>query len=82
MLFVQVIVYMCFTISYPLNTIYNATVLIIGGSKSAERTAIENFVLFLTSGFLLNFYSTASFFIFLTSSAFRRELRQVLCCRN
>jgi hypothetical protein len=78
MLFVQIIVYMFFTISYPINTLYNAIVLIIGGSKSTERAAIENFVLFMTSSFLLNFYSAASFFVFLTSGAFRKELRQVL----
>ncbi|UJR08729.1 hypothetical protein I4U23_012986 [Adineta vaga] len=77
MLFIQILVYMSFTISYPLNTLYNAAVLIIGGTKSAERTAIENFVLFITSGFLLNFYSAASFFVFSTSSAFRKELRQI-----
>jgi hypothetical protein len=77
MLFVQIVVYMTFTISYPLNTLYNAVVLIIGGTKTTERTAIENFVLFITSGFLLNFYSAASFFVFLTSSAFRKELRQI-----
>ncbi|CAF1023007.1 unnamed protein product [Adineta steineri] len=77
MLFVQIVVYMCFTIAYPLNTLYNAIVLIIGGSKTTQRTAIENFVLFMTSSFLLNFYSAASFFVFLTSSAFRKELRQV-----
>jgi len=80
MLFVQIIVYMIFTISYPLNTLYNAIVLIIGGTKTAERTYIENFVLFITSSFLLNFYSAASFFIFLTSNAFRRELRQIFAC--
>jgi hypothetical protein len=80
MLFVQIIVYMIFTISYPLNTVYNAVVLIIGGTKTAERTAIENFVLFMTSSFLLNFYSAASFFVFLTSSAFRKELRQIFAC--
>ena len=77
MLFVQVIVYMSFTFSYPVQTLYNATVLIIGGTKSAERTAIENFTLFLTSAFLLNFYSAASFFVFMTSTAFRKELRQI-----
>ncbi|CAF0890220.1 unnamed protein product [Adineta ricciae] len=77
MLFVQIIVYMIFTFSYPLNTLYNAVVLIIGGTKSTERTTIENFVLFLTSSFLLNFYSAASFFVFSTSTAFRKELRQV-----
>ena len=80
MLFVQVIVYMIFTIAYPLNTVYNAAILIIGGTKTAERTAIESFVLFMTSGFLLNFYSTASFFVFSTSAAFRKELRQVVGC--
>ncbi|CAM4924293.1 unnamed protein product [Rotaria socialis] len=77
MLFVQVIVYMIFTISYPINTLYNAVVLIIGRPKSTERAAIENFVLFMTSSFLLNFYSATSFFVFLTSGAFRKELRQV-----
>lgn len=78
MLFVQIIVYMTFTFSYPLNTLYNAAVLIIGGTKTTERTAIENFVLFMTSSFLLNFYSAASFFVFLTSNAFRKELRQII----
>jgi hypothetical protein len=77
MLFVQIVVYMIFTISYPIQTIYNATTLIIGGSKSPERAAIENFTLFITSAFLLNFYSAASFFVFSTSSAFRKELRKV-----
>jgi len=80
MLFVQIIVYMIFTIPYPLNTLYNAAVLIIGGTKSNERIAIENFILFITSSFLLNFYSAASFFIFLTSSTFRKELRQIFAC--
>ncbi|CAF0950004.1 unnamed protein product [Rotaria sp. Silwood1] len=80
MLFVQIIVYMSFTISYPINTLYNAAVLIIGGPKSTERAAIENFVLFITSAFLLNFYSAASFFVFLTSRAFRKELRQIFAC--
>ena len=74
MLFVQIIVYMIFTFSYPIQTLYNAAVLIIGGTKSADRTAIENFTLFLTQAFLLNFYSAASFFVFLTSPAFRKEL--------
>jgi hypothetical protein len=77
MLFVQIIVYMIFTIAYPIEAVYGAITLIIGGTKSEERSAIENFTLFLTSGFLLNFNSAASFFIFLTSKAFRRELRQV-----
>jgi hypothetical protein len=77
MLFVQIIVYMIFTITYPLNTLYNAIVLIIGGTKTTERVAIENFILFMTSGFLLNFYSAASFFVFLTSNAFRRQLRTI-----
>jgi hypothetical protein len=77
MLFVQIVVYMVFTITYPVQTLYNAAILIIGESKSLERTAIENFTLFITSGFLLNFYSAASFFVFLTSTAFRRELRQI-----
>jgi len=77
MLFVQIIVYMIFTIAYPIEAVYGAITLIIGGTKSEERSAIENFTLFITSGFLLNFYSAASFFIFLTSKAFRRELRQV-----
>lgn len=81
MLFVQIIVYMIFTISYPIQTIYNATTLIIGGIKSDERIAIENFILFITSAFLLNFYSAASFFIFLTSSAFRRGLRRTYLSR-
>ncbi|CAF4765092.1 unnamed protein product, partial [Rotaria sp. Silwood1] len=77
MMFVQIIAYMSFTISYPFYTIYNAITLIIGGTKSPEKAAIDNFVLFITSAFLLNFYSAASFFVFLTSSAFRKELRQV-----
>lgn len=77
MLFVQIIVYMAFTLAYPVQTLYNAVMLIIGGTKSAERTAIENFTLFLTQAFLLNFYSAASFFVFLTSPAFRKELRQI-----
>ncbi|CAF5221311.1 unnamed protein product, partial [Rotaria magnacalcarata] len=74
MLCVQVVVYMIFTISYPINTLYNAAVLIIGGQKSTERAAIENFVLFMTSSFLLNFYSAAPFSVFLTSGASRKEL--------
>ena len=78
MLFVQIIVYMIFTFAYPIQTLYNAVVLIIGGSKTAERTAVENFTLFLTSGFLLNFYSAASFFVFLSSTAFRKQLRHIL----
>jgi hypothetical protein len=82
MLFVQIVVYMIFTIAYPLNTLYNAIVLIIGGTKSTDRTAIENFILFITSGFLLNFYSAASFFVFLTSTAFRKELRQCILPRS
>jgi len=77
MLFVQVVVYLIFTIFYPFQTIYNAVVLIIGGTKSAERAAIENFTLFITSGFLLNCYSSASFFVFLSSKAFRKELKQL-----
>ena len=77
MLFVQIIVYMIFTISYPIQTVYNAITLIIGGTKSEERAAIENFTLFVTSAFLLNFYSAASFFVFLTSNAFRKELRKI-----
>ncbi|CAF4145246.1 unnamed protein product [Rotaria sp. Silwood2] len=77
MLFVQIIAYMSFTICYPFYTIYNAITLIIGGTKSSEKTAIDNFLLFITSAFLLNFYSAASFFVFLTSSAFRKELRQI-----
>ncbi len=77
MLFVQVVVYMIFTILYPIQTVYNAITLIIGGTKSADRIAIENFILFITSGFLLNFYSAASFFVFFTSNAFRKELKQV-----
>jgi hypothetical protein len=77
MLFIQIVVYMVFTISYPIQTIYNATTLIIGGTKSRDRIAIENFSLFITSAFLLNFYSATSFFIFFTSNAFRRELQQV-----
>ena len=81
MLFVQILVYMLFTFSYPIQTVYSAVVLIIGGKKSDDRTAIENFVLFLTSGFLLNVYSAASFFVFLTSPTFRKELRQVLLRR-
>ncbi|CAF3143518.1 unnamed protein product [Rotaria sp. Silwood2] len=77
MLFVQIIAYMSFTICYPFYTIYNAITLIIGGTKSPEKAAIDNFLLFITSAFLLNFYSAASFFVFLTSSAFRKELRQI-----
>ncbi|CAF0886237.1 unnamed protein product [Rotaria sordida] len=80
MLFTQIIVYMIFTICYPINTIYNAIGLIIGGSKSTDRAAIESFVLFITQTFLLNFYSSASFFVFLTSKAFRKELRQIFAC--
>jgi hypothetical protein len=77
MLFIQIIVYMIFTISYPIQTLYSAVTLIIGEQKSTEKVAIENFTLFLTSGFLLNFYSASSFFVFLTSSAFRTGLRKV-----
>lgn len=85
MLFVQIVVYLVLTICYPIQTVYNAVVLIIGGSKSAERTAIENFILFITSSFLLNCYSATSFFIFLTSKTFRKELKQVFntfMCQN
>ncbi len=85
MLFIQIIVYTIFTICYPFQTIYNAVTLIIGGSKSNERAAIENFTLFVTSSFLLNFYSAASFFVFLTSSAFRKGLRKIfisICLRH
>jgi len=85
MLFIQIIVYTMFTICYPFQTIYNAVTLIIGGSKSDERAAIENFTLFVTSSFLLNFYSAASFFVFLTSSAFRKGLRKTfisICFRH
>ncbi|CAF0784136.1 unnamed protein product [Adineta steineri] len=77
MLFVQIIVYMFFTISYPIESIYYAVTLIIGESKSIERVAIENFILFLISSFLLSCYSAASFFIFLTSHAFRKSLREI-----
>jgi hypothetical protein len=77
MLFVQIIVYIIFTILYPVQTVYNATTFNIEGSKSEERIAIENFILFFTSSFLLNFYSAASFFVFLTSSAFRKALRKI-----
>jgi hypothetical protein len=77
MLFVQIIVYMIFTISYPIQTLYTATTVIIGETKSDERQIIENFTLFVTSSFLLNFYSAASFFVFLTSSAFRKGLRRI-----
>jgi hypothetical protein len=77
MLFVQIIVYMIFTISYPIQSLYNAITLIIGGMKSEERAAIESFTLFVTSSFLLNFYSAASFFVFLTSNAFRKELHKI-----
>jgi hypothetical protein len=77
MLFVQIIVYMIFTIPYPIQKIYNAIILIIGGTRSDQRVAIENFMLFITSAFLMSFYSAASFFIFLTSSAFRKELQKI-----
>jgi hypothetical protein len=75
MLFLQIIVYVFFTITYPIQTLYNAIVLIIGEKRSDQRVVIENFTLFLTSAFLANFYSAASFFVFLTSRAFRKELR-------
>jgi hypothetical protein len=78
MLFVQIVVYLLFTISYPINTLYNAAVLIIRVSKSTDRIAIENFFFFITSGFLTSFFSAASFFVFLTSNAFRKELRQII----
>ena len=78
MLFVQIIVYMIFTIAYPIQTLYNAIVLIIGENEPDERTAIENFTLFITSSFLLNCYSASSFFVFLTSKAFRKGLRKLL----
>jgi len=85
MLFVQIIVYMIFTISYPIQSIYNATILIIGRSESEERAAIENFALFIASSFLINCYCAASFFVFLTSNAFRKGLRKVfisICSRH
>jgi hypothetical protein len=85
MLFVQIVVYLIFTIAYPFQTLYNAVILIIGGTKSVDRVSIENFTLFITSAFLLNFYSAASFFVFLTSKAFRKELKQIfdiLRCQN
>ncbi len=77
MLLVQIIVYMIFTIPYPIQAVYNAIILIIGETSSDQRAAIENFTLFLTSAFLGNFYSAASFFVFLTSSAFRKDLRKI-----
>ena len=77
MLFIQIIVYMIFTITYPIQTVYNAIIAIIGKTRSTERIAIENFTLFLTQAFLLNFYSATSFFIFLTSTAFRKSLRKL-----
>jgi hypothetical protein len=85
MLFVQIVVYLMLTIFYPIQTVYSAVVLIIGGSEPAERAAIENFVLFITSSFLLNCYSSASFFVFLTSKAFRKELKGIFStfmCQN
>jgi hypothetical protein len=81
MLFVQIIVYMIFTIAYSIHTVYNAATLIIRGTKSLERSAIENFVLFL------NFYSASSFFCFSyfecfskrTSTSFYRYFISIYC---
>jgi hypothetical protein len=78
MLFVQIIVYIIFTISYPIPTIYNAIILSIGTSQSEEGAAIVSLPLFITSTFLINFYNAASFFVFLTSSTFRTELRKII----
>ncbi len=72
MLCVQIVVYMTFTISYPLNTLYNAV--------SFDHWRNERLLKILSYLLLLNFYSAASFFVFLTSSAFRRKLRKIFAC--
>lgn len=87
MVFVQIIVYMIFTIAYSIQTVYDEARLIIGGTKSSERSAIENFVLFITFAFLFNFYSAASFFCFSyfecfskrTSTSFYRYSISIYC---
>ncbi|CAF0879854.1 unnamed protein product [Adineta ricciae] len=79
MLTAQVIIYVLTTTPYPLNTLYAAITL--STPKSSDRQAIEGFIYFVTSTFLLFINPSATFYIyFTTSKAFRTEL-QAACKR-
>lgn len=88
MLTAQVIVYILTTTPYPLNTLYAA--ITHSQIKSIDQQAIESFIYFITSTFLLFINPSISFYIYIaTSKAFRTEfkimwinLRQKIFCRR
>jgi uncharacterized membrane protein len=84
MLFSQILVYIVLTVPYTICTIYNAISLNVQ-NKSADRVAIERFLLSLT-GLIITLFPTSSFYLYtLTSNMFRKELfimlHSIVSCR-
>ncbi|CAF1181649.1 unnamed protein product [Adineta steineri] len=74
MLTAQVFVYILTTTPYPINTVYAAVT--ARTNKSMDRQAIESFIYFITSSFLLFINPAVSFYIYIaTTKAFRKELK-------
>lgn len=77
LLFAQVIVYIVLTVPWMMYSIYNAISLGVV-NKSANRLAIEQFVLFIT-GTVNVLFPTASFYLYtLTSCVFRKEFLMII----
>ncbi|CAF1035875.1 unnamed protein product [Rotaria sordida] len=75
----EVIIYILCTLTYPLMTIYmtvtNSTTL----NKTIQRKQIESFINFITMSLLLYLnYNTTFYVHFLTSKAYRNEVKQFL----
>ncbi|CAF1537036.1 unnamed protein product [Rotaria sordida] len=75
----EVIIYISCTLTYPLMTIYmtvtNSTTL----NKTIQRKQIESFINFITMSLLLYLnYNTTFYVHFLTSKAYRNEVKQFL----
>lgn len=77
MLLAEVVVYITTTLLYPFILLEASITNLMSIDKSLQQIQIENFVLFIAS-FLVTLNHAAPFYIyFLTSQAFRRDIKQL-----
>ncbi|CAF1253967.1 unnamed protein product [Adineta steineri] len=78
LILVEVVVYIICTILYPPVTIYSQVTSYMVLNKTAERKQIESFITFITMSLLLYLnYNTTFYVHFITSRAFRQEVKQL-----
>ncbi|CAF0941988.1 unnamed protein product [Adineta ricciae] len=78
MLLIQIIVYISLTILHPIHLVYNTLSSITEEVKSNDRIAMEKFLTFMTSDFLIDLSNAVPFLVFLISHTFRKELCKVI----